>query len=143
MAVTEPSRGTPIDANLLSQYAQEINKISGILANTNKMSSVVSPPLNQASETRNVITPELSFHAGYREVNRTVGGSDSYDAPFPGAKVFAITPIVVATIFAKTGSATVELVNATTARADFRVTSPGAFTGYINYIAIGVSDKML
>jgi hypothetical protein len=143
MAVTEPSRGTPIDANLLSQYAQEINKISGILANTSKMSTVVSPPLNQASETRSVITPELSFHAGYISVTHNAAASISHPAKFGGAKIFAITPIVVATVFAKTGTASVELINATTAAADFRVTSPGAFTGYINYIAIGVSDKML
>ena len=143
MAVAEPSRGTPIDANLLSTYAQEINRIAGILANSSKMSSVVSPPLNQASETRNVITPELSFHAGYIRVDHDAKKTTPQEAKFGGAKIFAITPVVVATIYASQGTATVVLTNATTSNASFSVTSPGKFSGYINYIAIGVSDKML
>jgi len=143
MAVAEPSRGTPIDANLLSTYAQEINKISGILANTSKMSTVISPPLNQASETRSVITPELSFHAGYHKVSHETAKSSDGTVSFGANKVFAITPIVVGTMFSQTGSAEVLLTNATTSGATFKITSTGRFEGYLNYIAIGVSDKML
>ena len=147
MAVQLPGAGTPIDATLLGSYALEINRLAGTVANSTKMSTVNPPPVSQESGTkRSVITPELSFFAGWIDLSWSGGaGSRPYDITFDN--VFAQTPIVVATPYSANAtqdpsSISVVQTSCSTSKASFKIKYSTNFSGFLNVIAIGISTKL-
>lgn len=95
MPVQIPGPGMPIDAKLLSNWATELNRISGTLSNSSKRSTVRSPGASGIS--RELMTSELGFFGTYVDISKTnvaINSSDDFSVDISG---FSLTPVAVAT----------------------------------------------
>lgn len=144
MAVQIPGPGTPIDAALLGAMAQEINRLAGLLSNSAKKSTVISP--GAGGTKSDVLTSELSVEANHVDISHSSGGYKNVFVDFSG---FSKTPIVTATPTNRNNGAsgpvpTVVATSVTNKKATFRVyyNNAQSFNGYLNVIAVGVPENL-
>lgn len=144
MTIQIPGQGTPVDAKMLSNIATEINRLSGQLANSSKVSTVKSP--GAAGVSRSIMTSELSLFATYVDVSRTsvdvLPAADDFSVDLSG---YSLTPIVVATpVHQQVGTAaptvSIILTDITSSRVSGRVIygSTGSINMRINILAVGI-----
>lgn len=144
MAIQIPGQGTPVDAKLLSNMATEINRLSGQLANSSKISTVKSP--GAAGTSRSIMTSELGFFATYVDISRSnvdvLPAADDFSVDLTG---YGTTPVVTVTpVHQQVGTAPPEvliiLTDITASRVKGRIIykTTGTINLRINIVAIGI-----
>jgi hypothetical protein len=133
-----PDRGQPLDISYLFRIAQEINRVSELVA-----SSVSKIKYRDTSTPSQTSTSNLVFYA---ETLKIVDGNLSVQsntpATFDYSGIFKTTPVVVCSVTAVTGvSALYSVLDGVTQNSCnvkvFSSATSGAFSADISIIAIG------
>ena len=133
-----PDRGQPLDISYLSRIAQEINRVSEVVA-----SSFSKIKYRDNSTPSELSTSNLTFYA---ETQKIVDGNLSVQSntpvQFSYSGIFKTTPVVVCSVTSETGVSNLYVVlkavtqNGCNANVFSSATS-GAFSADVSILAIG------